>query len=94
MIELDESHVTLGKTSCQQAVGRKSPRFPSVFTVKRKYVIRFSGSVRQFGDTGLHPERHLILRDAGLDFGIANTFVQILCLDPKDRSEECVASHA
>src|SRR4051812_21670429 len=41
-------------------------------------VLRFTGTVYQFGHAGLHPESHFILRDAGFDFRVADTLVEAL----------------
>ena len=47
------------------------PGLRDVGTVQVEHVLRLLGKIQQIGHGGLHAERHLVLRDARLDLGIA-----------------------
>ena len=69
MIELDEAHAALGQPARQQAV-RSEGAIAGLRRRRRRAPLRFLAHVHQVGHARLHPERHLVLRDAGLDLGI------------------------
>ena len=76
MIELDEAYVSLRQPSRQQAIRREGARLPRVLPVQRQHMLGLLRCVRQVGNTSLHAERHLVLRDSRFDFRIAGATLQ------------------
>ena len=72
VIELDEPDAALRQPARQQAVRGERARLARVGAVERQRLLRFVGEVRHLGDGRLHAKRHLVLRDARLDLGIAD----------------------
>ena len=75
VIKLNEADVALGEPPCQQTVRGKGTGLAGVFAVKFVDMLRLAGHIDQFGHAGLHPERHFVLRDARLDFRVADALV-------------------
>ena len=71
VIELDERDAALGEPARQQTVGGERARRPRVRAVERQRLLRFVREVHHAGHAGLHAIRHLVLRDARVDLGIA-----------------------
>ena len=71
MEELDESHAALGESTGQQAVVGVSALLADLWTVRLDRGLRLGGQIGDLGDRHLHAKRHLVLRDAGLNFRVA-----------------------
>ena len=70
MKELDEGHAAFGEPAGDEAVvGETFPH--GVLAVEVEHVLGFVLQVDQFGHAGLHAVGHLVLGDAGVDFGVA-----------------------
>ncbi len=70
VIELDEPYATLDKPPGQQAVVRKR-RLARLHAVHLERLFALLTEIDQFRTAGLHAVRHLVLRNARLNFGIA-----------------------
>ncbi len=70
VINLHESHVALHQTPRHQAAIGEGAALARIFAVKLEGARRLFGEIGQFRHRGLHPERHFVLRDAHLRFGI------------------------
>jgi hypothetical protein len=71
MVQLNEAHPSLGQSARQQAVGsERTVARPGAVHIQNR--LRLFAHIHQFGYAGLHPERHLILRDTRQDFRIAH----------------------
>ena len=81
--QLDKPHIALSQPPGQQAVRREGTRLFHVRPVKLEDMIRFSGDIGQLRHTRLHPERHLVLGDARLDFRVAQRVVSLPVQRPK-----------
>ena len=75
MVELDEAHAALGQAARQQAVRGEGAGLFRVLAVQFEGVRRLFRKIGQFRNRRLHPERHLVLRDAGADLRIAELVV-------------------
>ena len=67
VIELDEAHVALGEAAGEQAVGGERAGLAGIVAVELETCSGSFESVGEIGHAGLHAERHLVLRDAGVD---------------------------
>ena len=70
MVKLDEPDVALGQAPGQQAVRREGSGLARIGAVKLEDMLRLFRQVGHFGNRRLHPVGHLVLSDAGIDFGI------------------------
>src|SRR6266568_2303566 len=61
MVELNETHPTLGHAAGEQTVVGEGAWLLHVRPVHFEQPLRFFGNVRQFGHGGLHPERNFVL---------------------------------
>ena len=68
--QLGESHIPLGESPGEQAVGRIRARTMHIGAVQVEDVLWFALEVEQFRHAGLHPEGHFILSNASLDLGV------------------------
>ena len=75
VIELDETHAAFGQAARQQTVGGKRAGLLRVFSIEFESAGRLLGEIGQVGHGSLHAERHFVLGDAGVGFGIAEFFV-------------------
>ena len=73
VIKLHELDPPFYQPARQQAVGGVGARDFRLFAVQIKDVIRLTVQVHGFGDGGLQPIRHFVLRNPGADFGIHDT---------------------
>ena len=87
MVELDEAHAALGQSARQQAVVGIRARAAGVLAVEVEHRLRLAGQVGEFRHRALHLERHLVLRDARDDFGIA-VLLELLAVELGQRVEE------
>ena len=71
---MDEAHIALRETTGEEAVGGKGPGLPGIVAVKLEGALRFVGKIGHLRDGLLHVEGHLVLRDAGLESGVAGLF--------------------
>src|ERR1043166_8281531 len=71
MIELNEADVALAQTPSEQTIRGKSTGLLRLWPVERQDTRRLLGNVHYFRDAGLHTVSHLVLRDAGVDFRVA-----------------------
>ena len=71
MVELDEAAAAFGQTTREQAVGREGA-VAGLAAVEGEGLGGFARDVHEAGHAGLHPERHLILGDAGGDLSVAD----------------------
>src|SRR5260370_6053239 len=74
MEELNEADIAHGTRAREQTLRRERAWVARVRSVLLKYTRRFFGKIRQFRNRALHAIRHLILRDARGDFGVAELF--------------------
>jgi hypothetical protein len=81
MIKLNEPHAAFGESPRQETVRAERPVRP----LRAVHVEHVSGlvlSIHEFGNAGLHAERHLVLADARRDLGVvqfqATLFVERL----------------
>lgn len=72
MIELDESDVSFSEPPSEQAVAGVGSGLIDLGTVEFANVLGFRFQVGQLGHAELHAAGHLVLADAGFDFGIAD----------------------
>ncbi len=71
--DLHEAHVPLGQAPGQEAIGGEGAGNVHVGAVQVEDVLGLARrNVGQLGHRGLHPVGHLVLRDAGVDFRIAD----------------------
>ena len=68
--ELDETYVSFGESSSEEAVRCVGARFFDIGTVHVQHVLRFIGDIEEFRHAGLHAEGHFVLADSGLDFWV------------------------
>ena len=97
VVELDEADIALGQPPGQQAVGGEGSRLADVVAIELVDVLRLLRCVHQLRDARLHPERHLVLRDARLDLRIADAVVQLAGSDaarPSSWLRRCSARDA
>ncbi len=71
MIELNEADTTFGQPASHKTIGSVGAGLLGIGAVEFERAFGFFGKIGQFRHGGLHAEGHLILRDAGADFGIA-----------------------
>ena len=76
--KLDETHVALGEAAGEQAVRGVAAGALDVGAVRVEHALRFLRKVGEIGHAGLHAKGHFVLRDAGLDFRIAERVVPAL----------------
>ena len=70
VVELDEAHATLGEAAREQAVRGEGAVAGSLHAIHFEHLFRLLREIGELGDGSLHLERHLVLRDARLDFRI------------------------
>ena len=75
MKDLAEAHATLRHAAGEETVVGEGARRRHIRTIHVENVFWFGRKIRQVGDGSLHPERHLILRDAGMSLRIADLIV-------------------
>ena len=94
MVQLNESHAPLRQPPREEAIRRKRS-IAGLRTVHLQDVLRFVAHVEQSRNARLHPERHLVLRDAGLNFRIVQRSIleRVQCVDRLNRVELHVAAH-
>ena len=75
--------VVLCEATGEQAIGGEGSRCPGVLAILLEDVIGLMGEIRHLRDAGLHSKGHLMLRDAGEDFGVFG----LVKLDPLEPFE-------
>ena len=85
--ELNAAGTAFDQAPRHQAVMRESAWFIDLGPVAFENLLWFLRKVGEFGDAGLHPERHFVLGDAGGDFGVAG-FVEFEFVDFGEVIEE------
>jgi hypothetical protein len=76
MIELNESRASFRKSTGEKAV-RSERTISWSCSVKIEHVLRFIRDIDEVGNGSLHPESHLIGRDAGVDLWILNEEISL-----------------
>ena len=73
MHQLNVAHTAFGHAPREQTVAGEPTIDPAVVdAVQVERLAGFPSDIGQFRHTGLHPKRHFVLGDAGIDFGIAD----------------------
>ena len=96
VIELDEPHAALGQPAREQAVGGKVPGVLASGPYRSNVsAVSFETSITP-GHAGLHAIRHLVLRDARVDFGVAERLgrVRVQVLQPIQQQPPALARDA
>ena len=75
MENLGETHAAFCEATGLQAVIGKGALGLYIGTIERERLFRLLRHVSQLGDRGLHVEGHFVLRNTGMNLGIANLLV-------------------
>ena len=85
--ELNAAGTPFDQAPRHQAIMGESAGLIDLGAVAFEDLLWFLGEVGEFGDAGLHPERHFVLGDASGDFGVAG-FVEFEFVDFGEVIEE------
>ena len=93
VIELDESHATLGQPPREQTVAGESSRLAYLGAVEIERPLGLVRQVGQLWDRRLHPECQLVLGNAGTDFRITD-FLSGELVESSDAIEDLASQRA
>ena len=93
MHQLYESGAAFDEATGEKAVAGIGSAAVDVRSVHVEDGLGFTGDVGEFWDAGLHAIGHLVLGDAGIDFGITE-FIEVLAVDFSDVVEHGPAKRA
>ena len=90
MHELREAHAPLGEAAGDEAIIRKCAWDEDVGSIHLEDGLGFVAEIQQVRHGGLHAKRHLVLRDTGVDLGIADG-AEVLAVEGLDVVEHRAA---
>ena len=91
--EMDKRYAALGHAAGEDAVAGKRAGPLGVGAVQVRHALGFLSNIHQLRHARLHAEGHLVLRNAGLSFGIAE-FLKLFLIDLGDSVKHAAAQIA